>query len=165
MGSIVVGGALVVPIGLIYQLQGKPPSQASLFARETKRVELAAMDAVMARERALGYEPVDVSREKCGYDVLSRYPGGDRSELRFIEVKGRIEGAETVTVTKNEVITALNQPESYILAMVRVPMEDAGSESGCEMRYVRQPFQREPDQGAASVNYTWRELWDHGGAS
>jgi superfamily II DNA or RNA helicase len=159
---LVVGGALVVPIWLIHQLQGKAVSVASLFARETKRVELAAMNAVMARERSLGYEPVDVSREKCGYDVLSRYPGDDRSELRFIEVKGRIEGADTVTVTKNEVITALNSPESYILVMVSVPAVESGAEGNCHIRYVRQPFQREPDQGAVSVNYTWQELWERG---
>ena len=159
---LVVGGALVVPMGLMHRLQGKPPSVASLFARETKRVEMAAMDAVTATERSLGYAPVDVSREKCGYDILSRYPAGDRSELRFIEVKGRIEGAETVTVTKNEVITAINKPENYILAMVRVPAVTADSAQNCEIRYVRQPFQREPDLGAASVNYTWQELWERG---
>jgi Domain of unknown function (DUF3883) len=127
-------------------------SVATLFARETKRVALAAMDAVMARERSLGYEPVDVSREKCGYDVLSRYPGADRSELRFIEVKGPIERAETETETKNEVITALNSPESYILVMVSVPAVESGSKGNCHIRYVRQPFQREPDQGAVSVH-------------
>ena len=162
---LVVGGVLVVPIGLIHRLQGKPTGVASLFARETKRVEMAAMDAVMAMERSLGYEPVDVSREKCGYDIFSRYPGGDRTELRFIEVKGRIEGSETVTVTKNEVITALNKPNDYLLAMVRVAAVEADSDKNCELRYVRQPFQREPDQGAASVNYTWRELWDRGESS
>ena len=64
-----------------------------------------AMNAVTAAEKKLGYEPKDVSSLKCGYDIESRIP--ETGALRFIEVKGRIEGAETVTVTKNEIITAL----------------------------------------------------------
>ncbi|MEG3070482.1 MAG: DUF3883 domain-containing protein [Candidatus Syntrophopropionicum ammoniitolerans] len=35
-------------------------------------------------------------------------PGG--ATLRFIEVKGRAKGATTVTVTKNEILTAFNKP-------------------------------------------------------
>jgi hypothetical protein len=147
------------------------------FAKETKRVELLAMDAVMAAERKLGYEPVDVSHQKCGYDIESRIPGTGR--LRFIEVKGRIEGADTVTVTKNEVLTALNKPEDFILALVRVPKSEEFSEgdvwkvkakqgtynvgdNGCVVRYVREPFQKEPDFGVTSVNYGWQELWAKG---
>ncbi|GAB4324009.1 MAG: helicase-related protein [Leptolyngbyaceae cyanobacterium] len=175
---VVVGGALVVPIGLLQRLQGKRESTTSTFARETKRVELAAMAAVMAAERALGYEPRDVSDQKCGYDIESVVPG--TGQLRFIEVKGRIVGAETVTVTKNEILTALNKPENFILALVQVPMDRSFPEGdafrvkttsgtyavpgeGCIVRYVRQPFQREPDFGASSVNYEWRELWERGG--
>ena len=60
-------------------------------ARETARVERLAMDAVMAAERALGFEPRDVGSENRGYDVESRVPG--TGKLRFIEVKGRVEGA------------------------------------------------------------------------
>jgi hypothetical protein len=100
----------------------------------------------------------------------------DRGVSRFVEVKGRIEGAETVTVTKNEILTALNQPNNYILALVQVPKSEQFTEgdafkvaerspsygdqdSGCVVRYVGQPFQREPDWGACSVNYDWKELW------
>lgn len=174
---VVVGGALVVPIGLLQRLQGKRESATSTFAKETKRVELAAMDAVMAAERALGYEPRDVSDQKCGYDIESVVPG--TGQLRFIEVKGRIEGAETVTVTKNEILTALNKPDNFILALVQVPADQNFPEGdafkvkttsgvyavpgeGCVVRYVREPFQREPDFGASSVNYGWRELWERG---
>ena len=39
-------------------------------------------------------------------------------KLRFIEVKGTGSGRTTVTVTKNEVLTSLNKPEDYILAIV-----------------------------------------------
>lgn len=177
MPPVVVGGALVVPMGLLQRLQGKRESTATTFAKETKRVEMAAMAAVMAAEKTLGYEPRDVSADKCGYDIESRVPGTGR--LRFIEVKGRIEGADTVTVTKNEVLAALNKPENYILALVQVPSDrkfpegdafavrESGGDyripgKGCVLRYVKEPFQREPDFGASSVNYHWRELWNRG---
>ena len=46
-------------------------------------------------------------------------------KLRFIEVKGRIQGARDVIVTKNEILTALNKPEDFILAIVFVDGERA----------------------------------------
>jgi len=176
MPPVVIGGALVVPIGLLQRLQGKREAATSTFARETKRVELAAMDAVMAAERALGYEPRDVSDQKCGYDIESVVPG--TGQLRFIEVKGRIEGAETVTVTKNEILAALNKPDNFILALVQVPVDQNFPEgdafavrepggnyqvqgNGCILRYVREPFQQ-PDFRSCSVNYPWKDLWNDG---
>ncbi|MEN9870064.1 MAG: hypothetical protein RLZZ171_1052, partial [Cyanobacteriota bacterium] len=84
-------------------------------------------------------------------------------------------GAETVTVTKNEIITALNKLESYILAIVEVPPFEEFSagdtwkvkersssykvrDDSCAVHYVRQPFQKEPDFGVTSVNYNLQEL-------
>lgn len=167
----------MVPVGLLQRLQGKRQLDTSTFAKETERVEQLAMAAVMAAERQLGYEPRDVSKEKCGYDIESRIPGTGR--LRFIEVKGRIEDARTVTVTKNEIITALNKPGDFILALVQVPKSEKFTEgdawrvrasqgtykvhkNDCPIRYVLRPFQREPDFGVTSVNYDWRELWQQG---
>ena len=174
---VVVGGALIVPIGLLQRLQGKRRETADSFAKETKRIELLAMDAVMAAERQLGYEPRDVSADKCGYDIESRIPGSGR--LRFIEVKGRIAGADTVTVTKNEILTALNKPDDFILAMVQVPKSEEFSEgdawkvkasrgtykvrdNDCVVLYVQRPFHKEPDFGVTSVNYNWKDLWQRG---
>jgi hypothetical protein len=73
--------------------------------------------------------------------------------LRFIEVKGRVAGAETVTITRNEILTALNKPEEFVLALVEV--EGKGARTP---RYVRRPFHREPDFGVTSVNYDLDEL-------
>ncbi len=161
---IVVGGALVIPIGLLQKLRGDTSTTSNLFARETKRVELAAMSAVMTREKALGYEPKDVSAQKCGWDIESLI--AETGELRLIEVKGRIAGAETVTVTKNEVLAALNKPDRYFLALVRVsPLVtdgETGDEYECQVRYVNKPFAKEPDFGVSSINYKWQELWDRG---
>jgi hypothetical protein len=86
-------------------------------------VELAAMKAVMDVETSLGYIPRDVSAAKAGYDIESSIPQDKRdagATLRFIEVKGRVAGADTVTVSKNEILTAFNKPDEYILAIVAV---------------------------------------------
>ena len=154
---VVVGGALIVPIGLLNKLQGTSKSKPQMFAKETKRVEMFAMNAVMAAESKLGHDPKDVSSLKCGYDIESRIP--ETGALRFIEVKGRIEGADTVTVTKNEIITALNKPNNYILAVVVVPTsEEVTEEDNANVYYLKQPFQKEPDFGVTSVNYNLKEL-------
>ena len=62
------------------------------------------MQAVMDRERTLGFEPVDVSSEDRGYDIESRDPASGR--LRFIEVKGRRADVRTVSNTRNEMQAA-----------------------------------------------------------
>ena len=102
-------------------------------------------------ERGLGFEPIDREFEKLGYDIESRVPG--TGKLRFIEVKGRVSGADTITVTKNEILYSLNKPEDFILAIVEFQ-----SEAAHRVYYLRQPFQREPDFGVTSVNYDFSEL-------
>ena len=148
---VISGGAIVVPAGLLRKVLGKQEIPAG-FVEETAEVEKLAMDAVMAAERNLGFEPRDVSEAKLGYDVESRDPNG--GQLRFIEVKGRIDSAKTVIVTRNEILTALNKPESFILAVVLV--SDGGYASA--PYYIRQPFKLEPDFGATSVIYKLSEL-------
>jgi hypothetical protein len=145
----VIGGALVVPSGLLARLRGERTGDPDTFARETARVEALAMQAVMGAERTLGREPRDVHRENRGYDIESRIAEGG---LLFIEVKGRVAGAATVTVTKNEILTALNKPDQFVLALVSVDGEVATP------HYLRQPFHREPDFGVTSVNYDFEEL-------
>jgi hypothetical protein len=154
---VVLGGALIVPVALIQHLKGETQQTPGNFAIEKQQVEKLAMEAVMAAERKQGFEPRDVSANKCGYDIESRIPG--TNPLRFIEVKGRIRGASTVTVTKNEIITALNKPDSYILALVAVSDSAELSLNNCTVRYVERPFQQKPDFAVTSVNYSWSELW------
>ena len=145
---VVLGGMLVVPAGLIRKMAG---STETAVARDTQAAAARARAAVMEVERRLGFDPVDREFDKVGYDIESRVPG--TGKLRFIEVKGRVQGAQTVTVTKNEVLTSLNKPEDYILAVVE--FLDSGAE---QVHYVRRPFRREPDFGVTSVNYDLPEL-------
>jgi len=151
---VVIGGALVVPAGLLDRAEGGRQAEPSQFARDTSQIERLALEAVINAERRLGFEPRDVSSDKCGYDIESRIPGTGR--LRFIEVKGRAKGASTVTVTKNEILTGLNKPDDFILALVEVDGNQAVPQ------YVCRPFQREPDFGATSVNYSLTDLWERG---
>lgn len=152
---VVLGGALIIPAGLLAKLQNKAPN---LFAKQTKAVEIAGMLAVMEEERKLGFTPKDVSRENLGWDVESQTGDG---KLRFIEVKGRIEDADTVTVTKNEILAALNKPDDFILAIVEV-IFNGEQANGNIPRYIKRPFQREPDFAAVSVNYEIKELLERG---
>ena len=110
-----------------------------------------AMQAVMQAERSLGYKPRDVGADHVGWDIESRDPASGM--LRFIEVKGRATDKRTLTITKNEIIQALHNPESFILAIVIVDGERCQSP-----RYVRNPFGKEPDFGVTSVNYELKDL-------
>ncbi len=67
-------------------------------------------------------------------------------------MKGRVKGARTVTITQNEILTGLNKPEEFILAMVIIDQDST------EVRYCRTPFEKEPDFKATSVNYDLDKL-------
>ncbi|MGH7616610.1 MAG: DUF3883 domain-containing protein, partial [Gemmatimonadaceae bacterium] len=146
----VLGGLMVIPAGLVAAMTGRPLSQpATSVDRQAAAARARAI--VMEIERGLGFEPTDRELEKLGYDIESRVPGTGR--LRFLEVKGRATDAETITVTKNEILYSLNKPNDFILAIVEFLGEDAH-----RVHYVRQPFKREPDFGASSVNYDFADL-------
>lgn len=156
LSPMITGGALVVPKGLAYSLTHKE-KPVSFGQGDRKSMEYAAMKAVMDMETKQGYIPRDVSAEKCGYDVESRIPGSKQdtahdNALRFIEVKGRQKGASTVTVSKNEILTALNRPEQFILAIVEVDGEKTHT------IYLQRPFQNPPDFTATSINYDIQDL-------
>ena len=151
---VIVGGALIIPMGLLNRIMGRP-NAGSLFGADRAAIEKAAMDAVTQRELVQGFQPRDVSAENVGYDIESVIPQDWRHGgpcLRFIEVKGRRKGSTTVTVTRNEILTALNKPDEYILAIVEV--DGAQTKSV----YIRKPFSKAPDQGACSVNYDIADL-------
>ena len=115
------GGMVVVPQGLLSRRMPQGEGVSSEFsadAQARRAIELAAMEAVMAAERELGNVPEDVSTQKVGYDISSYDPDADR--LRFIEVKGRIDTGRSITITRQEIITSLHEPEKFILAVVQV---------------------------------------------
>lgn len=155
---VIVGGALIIPAGLLARLTGHPLPEFLADAASRKAVEMAAMQAVMEIESSLGFEPYDVSASRCGYDIESRVPEGHQnnpSGLRFIEVKGRAAGASSVTVTRNEILTGLNQPENFILALVEV-------DGQCTRTvYLKRPFTNPPDFSTESCTFNIAALRDH----
>jgi hypothetical protein len=147
---VVLGGLLVVPAGLIAAMAGRA-APASASSPDTQAAAARAREIVMKIERGLGFEPTDREFERLGYDIESRVPHTGR--LRFLEVKGRVTGADTITVTRNEILYSLNKPDDFILAIVEF-LDDGAH----RVHYARRPFQREPDFGVTSVNYNFAEL-------
>ena len=147
---VVLGAALVVPRGLLDRMEGvssrvpEPPVGGQASAVRARAV-------VMDTERRLGFVPRDREREKLGYDIESQVPATGR--LRVIKVKRHRRDAETVTVTRNEVLCSLNKPDDFILAIVEFREDDTH-----RAHYVKRPFRSEPDFGAASVNYPMEDL-------
>ncbi|MBP7777872.1 MAG: DUF3883 domain-containing protein [Acidobacteria bacterium] len=152
---VVLGGMLVVPKGLLDLMAGRKPLTA--FSEVDVQVVAAKARAIiMDVERRLGFEPTDRELEKLGYDIESKVPG--TGKLRFIEVKGRASAADTVTVTRNEILYSLNKPEDFILGIVEFFDHERH-----QVHYVRQPFRREPDFGVTSVNYDLADLLSRAG--
>jgi superfamily II DNA or RNA helicase len=158
---IVLGGALVVPAGLMRRLRGDEPVDpvADTFAADPvarSRIEKLAMDAVREAEEAKGCRVQDVSQAKCGWDLTSYPPAanGRQPDPKHIEVKGRIQGATTITVTRNEMLYAFNQGDKFVLAIVMVNENDSTEGP----YYVRRPFSQEPGWGVSSINYSLSDL-------
>ena len=71
---VVLGGTMIVSLGLLRTLSGKPAAVPA-FAQDTRRSDMLAMNAVMQAERRLGYVLRDVSEQNLGCDVESSIPG------------------------------------------------------------------------------------------
>ena len=178
---VVLGGALVVPIGLLRKLRDPSSfiihnSSFSSDPSARSHIELLAMNAVRRAEEARGCYVVDVSAHKCGWDITSYGPLPKDHPVpihpssfilhpslpsRHIEVKGRSQGATTITVTKNEIFESWNQGVKYHLAIVLVGEDDTIDGP----HYVPHPFKEEPGWGVSSVNYDLKALLERASRS
>jgi hypothetical protein len=154
---VVAGGALVIPRGLLERQRGHRLGDPAIHAKNRERVERIAVDAVLEAERRLGRDPREQRRNNPGFDILSVPSGGGR--LLFIEVKGRVVGAPMFTITKNEVLHALNKGDDYVLALVSVEGDRVDG-----IRYIRRPFTGSDEVlfGVTSLNVDWDEMFDRG---
>ncbi len=156
---VVVGACLVVPQGLVDMArrarvdasQAPAPEVGPPSEEERSRVDQLAVDAVMASERALGNVPTVMPHFHPGYDIESLDPKTGR--LRFIEVKGKTKGVTAVTVSRSQILYALNKPDDFILAIVEVDGDEASAPW-----YVWHPFEHEPDFATTSVNFDLKKL-------
>ena len=108
------GVAWVVP-----HPERKSPGVAP-FVRDDE-IERIAVEAVIAHERARGWEVTSVEADNRGFDLISRRPHPEDPqtaiEVRFIEVKGRVAIGE-VALTTNEYRTAQRLRKDYWLYVV-----------------------------------------------
>lgn len=149
---VVVGAALVVPASALARAMG---TAVPAHAIDTSAGERRALDAVLAAEVAAGRQAEEMPHNYPGYDVRSTGPDG---QVRFIEVKGRVPGAATFSVTQNELRFASNIPDAYVLALVEI--SDQGAEKD-KVRYLRRPYG--PDVhlpfDTTSTNLAWQPYW------
>lgn len=151
---VVIGSALVIPQGLLAKRKGEAIFSPDAASRA--HIEKIAMQAVTQAEQAIGHTVIDVSADKCGWDITARpqlNADGSLKPDRHIEVKGRSKGQTTITVSRNEILYALNQADKFLLAIVLVEGDNAQGPF-----YIRQPFTKEPDMGVASINYDLADL-------
>ena len=151
------GGALIVPRGLLTKLGVPSPIAVTETDADRALTERIAMEAVLATERELGRIPRDTSAERgLGYDIESRDP--KESHLYFVEVKGRLSHADTVSLTRNEILCALNAPDRFRLAIVLV--EDGIAKPPV---YVTNFDFGQPGFAQTGATYALKQLLDHGG--
>ncbi len=73
---------------------------------------------------------------------------GDGALFRLVSEDHRIQ-----LVTKNEILTALNKPDDFALALVLIDGETVD-----EPVYLQRPFRHEPDFAVTAVNYEMDKL-------
>ncbi|MFB2837815.1 helicase-related protein [Floridanema evergladense] len=113
-----LGTALVFPAP-VQTLDNTPLAEM----RNDPEVEALAMQYVMDYEQQRGWQPIDVSKDNdgCGFDIRSigpEKPETGKSPVRRIEVKGRAQLQQQVSLTVNEWRKAQQLGDSYWLYVV-----------------------------------------------
>lgn len=172
----VVGGALVVPLSLVPPSARAPrepsfsnsqPSDSKPAPREEppldpelkQKLDALAVQTALSTELAWGHAPTEMEHNHPGYDIESR--DGETGRLRFLEVKGKLEEYGTVTVSRTQILTALNKPDDWFLVIVPIAREGEGETETLtpgEPFYLQRPFTQEPDFAATSVNFDLHAL-------
>lgn len=155
---VVIGGAVVVPQGLLDKLNDVPEEDRDMTPDERGRIDKLAVKAVLAAERRLGREPRELDHRNPGYDIESSDPN-EPGRLRFIEVKGKAAGKTTLTVSSTQIRTCCNQRDNWILAVVEVD-----GESASEPRYLYGPFDSAPGFLEVGRNLDLKKILEQGGA-
>ena len=138
---VVLGGALVIPAGLLAKRRGEPlagalgPRMLRLAGASSGSQWICSRSRAGARSPGLRYVGPEV---RMGYyQPASRGARLPLPEPRHIEVKGRIQGSDTITVTSDEIMYGLNQREKFLLAIVLVEGEPPNGPY-----YIRYPYAR-----------------------
>jgi hypothetical protein len=151
-----MGGAVVIPQGLIDRINNVPEEDRDLTADDRERIDRLAVEAVVAAEKRLGREPLVLAHHNEGYDIESRDPA-EPGHLRFIEVKGKAAGKTSLTVSATQIRTCCNEPENWILAIVIIDGDTAA-----EPRYLYGPFTQAPDFAEVGRNFNLQTMLNQG---
>jgi superfamily II DNA or RNA helicase len=158
--AVIRGVAIVIPERLLLPQSSETESDDSAiatFARNTEEVERRAVELALASERQLGRTPVEQARNNPGYDIRST---DEKGNVFFLEVKGRIKGAEEFIITANEVIFAQTQQERHRLVLVEVDPESSESDAIC---YVNNAFSTvEVSPTTQKLIEKWEDYWTRG---
>lgn len=152
----IVSTALIFP-----SMASASPGPISADPAARKAVERRGIEAALAAELSLGRVPTEQASNNPGFDILSKRPGS--ANVR-IEVKARIAGSDTFTITRTEVLLALNAAPNHRLVMVLVHPDGAHLD---EVRYLGSLFAgAEPawlnDFGVVSQTMSWDHYWSRG---
>ena len=129
----IVGAALIVPQGLVDQLDGTPPAPDAVADKmETDR---RAVAAVLAAERTLGRNPEAQVHNNPGFDILSIDP--ETGIHYFIEVKGHLPQTTEISVSAQQVQKAKANPDRWRLAVASVPTDP---DAEPVVHYLLEPF-------------------------
>ncbi|MBM7367770.1 helicase-related protein [Gordonia hydrophobica] len=145
---------LVVPAGAVGGAVGQ-------YAADSTITDRRAVDAVLRAEHSLGRRPEEQAHNNPGYDVLSRpgpLPDGSHPASIYIEVKGRVAGAEHFFVSSNQVACGKNTGVNHRLAMVSV---SPGGPEHDEVRYLTNYFHDVDLAGTdtSGLQLEWRKAW------
>jgi hypothetical protein len=158
----VVTAALVLPAAAFAADPPEESPQQPVVVAEiaSEEVERRAVDRTMAEERKLGRDPEEMEHWNEGFDIRSRTPEGNSI---WIEVKGRIDGADEFHVTRSEVLQGWNTRPRHRLALVRVHPDGPDHD---EIRYVDDAFANTviDEFEVTRVTYKWKAMWDRGQA-
>ena len=129
----IVGAALIVPQGLVDQLDGTPPAPDAVADKmETDR---RAVAAVLAAERTLGRNPEAQVHNNPGFDILSIDP--ETGIHYFIEVKGHLPQTTEISVSAQQVQKSKANPDRWRLAVASVPTDP---DAEPVVHYLLEPF-------------------------
>lgn len=163
-GTILIKPSKVVSVALVVPAMSAPGAEslkAVLYPKDQeaiKKIERRAVDLVLSVEKALGFSPKEMPRNNKGFDIDSFRENTGRT---FIEVKGRIDGADNFIITNSEFFLGHTQGSSFILALVKVASGEDPTKD--QVRYIFDPFKGQlPIWGADAHVLSMKKYWDTG---
>lgn len=151
----------ITAIALVVPPEPATGDRPSLDVAAQMEVDRRGVALVLASERALKRQPEEQVHNNPGYDIRSVDADGSTT---WIEVKSRIDFRKSFSISRNQVLKALNVRGQFRLALVRVSTEGAEHD---QVRYIADPFVgMEPDAiqnfYVESLTLNFEEWWQKG---